>query len=135
MKYDLDLIWKSMTNILREKVSSDVFQRWFKAIQLADADDSRVTLRVPNNLCKLWLETNYLGLLQSSFQKVLGSPRRIRFTTVESPENKGETTPQAAMNPVLNEAISAIQSSGSPAKQSEASPTEVKPKPRITFDE
>ncbi len=99
MNYDLDLIWKSMTAFILQEVSSDVFLRWFKAIQLAAVDDSRITLRVPTNLCKLWLQTNYLGLLQSAFQNVLGSSRSIRFTTVESPENQEAFTPNTGMHP------------------------------------
>ncbi len=99
MKYELDLIWKKITDILQQEVSADTFDRWFKTVQLEDADGSQVTLRVTKNICKVWLETNYMGLLQSVIQEVLGGSRTIRFSIVESPEYKEEAIPQTGMNP------------------------------------
>ena len=99
MKYDLDLIWKKITDIIHQEVSTDTFLRWFKPIQLESADESQVTLQVTKNICKIWLETNYMGLLQSAIEKALGSSRTIRFTIVESPEYKEDAIPQTGMKP------------------------------------
>jgi chromosomal replication initiator protein len=93
MEDPLALIWKHIADAIRPEVSGDTFQRWFKAIQLLGADEAQITLRVPNNIYQLWIETNYMGLLQSSILKVLGSPRKVRFTIADAPE-KAEETPE-----------------------------------------
>lgn len=93
MEDNFALIWKHIADAIRPEVSGDTFQRWFKAIQLVGADEKEITLRVPNNIYQLWIETNYLALLQSSVLKVLGSPRKILFTinVNDCPEKEADT--------------------------------------------
>ena len=88
MEENFALIWKHIADAIRPEVSGDTFQRWFKALQLLQADESKITLRVPNNIYQLWIETNYMGLLQASILKVLGSPRKVHFTICESLERE-----------------------------------------------
>ena len=92
------MIWKHIADAIRPEVSADTFQRWFKTIQLLGADEKTITLRVPNNIYQLWIETNYMKLLQSAILTVLGSPREIHFTIVDAPE-KEEETQEAAPSP------------------------------------
>ncbi len=74
----------------------DTFQRWFKAIELAAADEEQLTLRVPNNIFQLWIESNYLPLLNDAIFTVLGSPRALRFVIAEEcAEPVGATPPSA----------------------------------------
>ncbi|XHR28982.1 MAG: chromosomal replication initiator protein DnaA [Chthoniobacteraceae bacterium] len=91
------MIWKHIADAIRPEVSGDTFQRWFKAIALLAADENQITLRVPNNIYQLWIETNYMGLLQSSLVKVLGSPRKVNFTIADTPPEKepAEAVPSA----------------------------------------
>lgn len=79
MDEKLSQIWKHISEAIRPQVSGDTFQRWFQAIELVQADEMQLTLRVPNNIYQLWIESNYLGLLQGAVMSLLGSPREIRF--------------------------------------------------------
>lgn len=88
MEDNFAMIWKHIADAIRPEVSGDTFQRWFKAIKLVQADETQITLRVPNNIYQLWIETNYLALLQSSVLSVLGSPRKIAFTIADLPEKE-----------------------------------------------
>src|SRR4051812_8620408 len=83
MEDNFALIWKHIADAIRPEVSADTFQRWFKAIQMLQADETQLTLRVPNNIYQLWIETNYMPLLQSAVLMVLGSPRKIHFTVAD----------------------------------------------------
>mgnify|MGYP001298608158 FL=1 len=87
MQENFALIWKHIADAIRPQVSPDTFQRWFKAIQMVHADETQLTLRVPNNIYQLWIETNYMPLLQSAITSVLGSPRAIQFT-ISEPERE-----------------------------------------------
>ena len=91
MEDNFAMIWKHIADAIRPEVSGDTFQRWFKAIKLLQADEAQITLRVPNNIYQLWIETNYLGLLQSAVLKVLGSPRKIAFTIADTAEKEDES--------------------------------------------
>ncbi len=96
MQDNFALIWKHIAKVIRGEVSTDTFQRWFKAIQMVGADEVQLTLRVPNNIYQLWIETNYMSLLQSAILEVLGSPRTIHFTVCEAHEREAELDAEEA---------------------------------------
>ena len=85
MAQPLTALWKPIADVLKTHVNPDTFQRWFNAIELAAADEEKLTLRVPNNIFQLWIESNYLPLLNASILSVLGSPRSLRFLIAEEP--------------------------------------------------
>ena len=76
-------IWASIASAIRPQVSADTFQRWFAAIDLVRADEQEMTLRVPNTIHQLWIESNYMPMVQSAVMGVLGAPRQMRFVFAE----------------------------------------------------
>src|SRR5687768_8874965 len=74
------VVWEEIVGSIRAEVSADTFDRWFKETELVALNDETLTLRVPNNIYQLWIESNYLNLLQSSTLLALGSPRAVQFT-------------------------------------------------------
>ncbi len=79
MNNNLDLIWKPIAEAIAAQVGKDAYQRWFQEIELAHADEDVLELRVPNNIHQLWIESNYLSVVQNSISSVLGAPRHIKF--------------------------------------------------------
>ena len=79
MEQQFAQIWDSISAGLRPQVGPEAFQRWFEAVTLIHADETHLTLRVPNNIYQLWIETNYMALLQHAIIQVLGSPKKIQF--------------------------------------------------------
>jgi chromosomal replication initiator protein len=83
-------IWDEIACGIRPHVSADAFQRWFATIDLVHADELALTFQVPNTIYQLWIESNYLNLVQAAALGVLGSRREIKFRICE----KGaESTP------------------------------------------
>jgi chromosomal replication initiator protein len=76
---NLQPVWSEISNALREDVSEDTFVRWFKDADLVGLTADDLTLRVPNNIYQVWIEANYLPLLQSAIMLALGEPRTVRF--------------------------------------------------------
>jgi chromosomal replication initiation ATPase DnaA len=72
-------IWEEIALNIRPHVSPDAFQRWFAALELVQADEATLVFEVPNTIYQLWIESNYLNLVESAALSVLGSPREIRF--------------------------------------------------------
>src|ERR1700730_8370513 len=77
-------IWDEIASSIQPHVSVDAFQRWFAAIELIQADEIALTFQVPNTIYQLWIESNYLNLVQSATLSVLGSPRDIKFRVLDS---------------------------------------------------
>ncbi|MBV9489382.1 MAG: chromosomal replication initiator protein DnaA [Verrucomicrobia bacterium] len=95
MENTLRRIWEEIANGIRPHVSPDAFQRWFAALELVQADEVALVLQVPNTIYQLWIESNYLTLVQAAALSVLGSPREIRFVVAEG----SQTAPTAAAEP------------------------------------
>jgi chromosomal replication initiator protein len=89
----LALIWKKVAGAIKATVSEDSFRRWFKDVELAQADETQFTLRVPNAIHQLWIESNYMPLLEASILAVLESPRRIKFVAREAVEHGDSAEP------------------------------------------
>jgi len=77
-------IWDKIASEIQPRVSGDAFQRWFAAIELVQADELGLTFQVPNTIYQLWIESNYMSLVQSATLAVLGSPRTINFRIADS---------------------------------------------------
>jgi chromosomal replication initiation ATPase DnaA len=73
---NLQAVWTEISSALREAVSEDTFVRWFKDAELVALTEDDLTLRVPNNILSVWIEANYLPLLQSAITLALGDRRR-----------------------------------------------------------
>lgn len=74
-------LWNRIAGHLKNEVSPDTFERWFAAIRLVGADEEKLVLQVPNDIYQVWIETNYLPLVQGAVLSVLESPRAIAFQT------------------------------------------------------
>ena len=90
-------IWDEIASGIRPHVSADAFQRWFATIDLVHADELALTFEVPNTIYQLWIESNYLTLVESAALGVLGSPREIKFRVSEN--GKLVRAPEAKLEP------------------------------------
>jgi chromosomal replication initiator protein len=141
MENTLRLIWEEIANGIRPHVSPDAFQRWFAALELVQTDETALVLQVPNTIYQLWIESNYLSLVQGAVSSVLGSPREIRFIVAEPDRGAGAGGAEAAgLDPapaVLAVAADGATGDGATArladKDAEATSTHGM-NPRNTFD-
>ena len=122
MEDNLASIWKRVRDSLRPNVSADTFHRWFHEIELAHLDGETLTLRVPNNIYQVWIETNYMPLLRSAILLEFGAGRAVKFCfSNENPENRDSRGGPSVCPPVE-----------SPAEPSHALTNGMNP--RYTFD-
>ena len=84
---------------MKAEVSADTFNRWFKDIDLVELDRQKLTLRVPNNIYQLWIESNYLGMLRTAVLVQLGGERKIGFVLAEPGHAAAEAVPPAPVAP------------------------------------
>ncbi len=86
MKDTFRPIWNKISEAMMPHISPDTYQRWFAGVDLVEASENQLLLRVPNQIYQLWIESNYLPLLQSATLHVLGSAPRVRFVLAENGE-------------------------------------------------
>jgi len=101
---NLPSIWSAIAEHIAAQVSKDTYQRWFNGVAMTTANETDITLTVPNNIYQLWIESNYIGLVQSSVASVLGGPRNIRFVTEPAAAPKANGHAPETKAPEMEEA-------------------------------
>jgi chromosomal replication initiator protein len=79
-------IWSSLSEVIRQRISADGFERWFQGVAVVSDDGLKLVLSVPNPIHQFFIESNYLPLVQDSASEVLGSARKIQFVAPGSEE-------------------------------------------------
>src|SRR4026208_1208494 len=117
-------LWQQLSAALKPQISSDSFKRWFSAVELVEAKEKSLTLRVPNNIYQFWIESNYMPALQTAIVTTFGSPRPVKFC---SPSGTSTQT-SAEGSATIEEAL--------PAPKVETRPGTTVPglNPRNTFE-
>ena len=72
-------IWTSVSEVIRQRISADGYERWFQGVDVISDDGLKLVFRVPNPIHQFFIESNYLRLVQDAAQEVLRSPRKIQF--------------------------------------------------------
>jgi chromosomal replication initiator protein len=72
-------IWTSVSEVIRQRVSADGYERWFQGVDVISDDGLKLVFRVPNRIHQFFIESNYLRLVQEAASEVLQSPRKIQF--------------------------------------------------------
>jgi len=62
-------------------VTPDIYDRWFKETELVELDSEQLTLRVPNDIYRYWIEDNYLAPLRTAVLLTLKGAREVRFVS------------------------------------------------------
>src|SRR4030095_306074 len=73
-------VWERLSAALKPQISPDSFKRWFSAVELVQATEKSLTLRVPNSIYQFWIESNYMTALQTAVVTSLGAPRAVKFS-------------------------------------------------------
>jgi len=79
-------IWTSVSEVIRQRISADGFERWFQGVDVVSDDGTKLVLRVPNPIHQFFIESNYLPLVQDAVAEIMGSPRKVQFVAAGSEE-------------------------------------------------
>lgn len=134
MEQNFIIIWKHIADVIRGEVSADTFNRWFMPVELAQTDESHLTLRVPNNIFQLWIESNYMPLLQAAIMKVLGAPLKVKFIFDGETEKAAATKPQPQPEAAITFHESAPMNGNGAGPDHAAAASHNGMNPRNTFD-
>ena len=119
-------IWTSVSEVIRQRISADGYERWFQDVDVISDDGLKLVFRVPNRIHQFFIESNYLRLVQEAASEVLRSPRKIQFI---APGGDGDGSP-------FPSAVANGESAPSRATASERAQSQTSSgmNPRNTFD-
>ena len=92
-------LWKAACDRFRERLNPDIYEMWFKPLDLGGVEETSVRILAPNDFVSIWLRDNYQEVIQSEITEVFGDTFRALIEVKEdSPgaRNRTEDAPAVA---------------------------------------
>ena len=92
MNTDVRNIWENCLSFIKDNVTTDVYDVWFKPIEPVElTSDNTFVIMVPSMFLMEWIEDHYINLIWSALTKELGArPKLIYNIKMENNPNKTE---------------------------------------------
>ncbi len=130
MENSLDCLWSEVLNRLENQLSQPTFETWIKTAKAVDWQENCLVVETPNLFARNWLQANYLHIMTTVIQEIVGHPMQIKITALNqtASSSTGRTESEMAF---MSEAGRHSLWSGNPAiakNYPHPKPTELNPK-------
>src|SRR5689334_23735151 len=76
---DAKQVWRAALGELQVSLSPANFETWLRDTALAEVDDNRFKIAVPNGFAKDWLESRYRSLISQTLARIVGYSVQVEF--------------------------------------------------------
>jgi chromosomal replication initiator protein len=83
---DAKQVWRAALGELQVSLSPANFETWLRDTALAEVDDNRFKISVPNGFAKDWLESRYRSLISQTLARIVGYSVQVEFFVAATPE-------------------------------------------------
>jgi len=125
MQASAGAVWASAQQLLRTMLTTDIYNLWFAPVRAHTLEGETLTLEVANDFCEVWLQDNYLDVLQRVVAEASGQPLKVQFRVAAGGAQTKSPPDTAGPKPKRKEA---------PEPERPTAPREVVFNPRNTFD-
>ena len=128
----------SILTAISKRVNHQSFNTWFKPISFATKDDSTLYLKVPNEIFRDWISSNYFDVLEESLQELDMEGYQVSFLIEDKQQAKGSNGSKNQEIPPRPSRLASLNnqdiSNFGIAKHIEIEPLELPLNPKYTFD-
>jgi chromosomal replication initiator protein len=130
----IDLL-SSILSAISKRVNHQSFNTWFKPISFATRDDSTIYLKVPNEIFRDWITSNYFDVIEESLEELNLEGYKLRFLVEEQQASNHKPTVEPPPKSVKPVSLHTQELSNfGIAKLIEIEPVELPLNPKYTFD-
>jgi chromosomal replication initiator protein len=72
-------VWEELLSKLEKKLKPQNFKTWFKPTQLYSATSEKLTIMVPNDFFKKWLDRRYIRMIKKEIREISGHEMEVDF--------------------------------------------------------
>lgn len=83
--------WDMVKPEFRNLFSEDVYNTWFGSLVTVAANDTSITLGVPNEFAMIWIEDNYLDIIKKRLQMASGQSIDVKLKVIGEQTDLKET--------------------------------------------
>lgn len=102
---DHKAVWNSCLTIVRDIIPPQSFRTWFEPISSVKLVDSVLTIEVPSNFFREYLEEHFIDLLSKALKRVIGKEAKLEYNVNVVSGAEHVTIPQQKEKEVKNRSI------------------------------
>lgn len=114
-EFTAESVWPSALSLIKEQLSEQQFETWFRSIELGQSTDSLLELTVPNSFLSDWLRKKYSDVILNAYAVVHGGMRPALRITVRKSNSCVSVDPDMSKRSSEPEAIQAADRSAQPS--------------------
>ena len=99
-------VWNNCLNFIQQNIDPKQFSVWFRPIKPVSLTESTLTLEVPSEFFREYLEDAYLDILKASLKKELGVAAKLVYVVAPVQKQNPLVYPAAHGNVPVNKTIS-----------------------------
>jgi len=99
-------VWNNCLNIISQIIEPQPFNTWFKKIRPVSLVESELTVEVPSNFFREYLEDTFLDVIKMTLKRVIGANARLVYIVKPVQNQSYMTLPLGAGAPPTNKTIS-----------------------------
>ena len=84
LELSADLLWTEVSARLQEALNDQTYGSWFRDAEGEVLNDGALTIGVPNDFTREWIENHFLGLIQAAVRDAVGEDRRVEIVVRET---------------------------------------------------
>ncbi len=127
----------AILSAISKRVNHQSFNTWFKPISFATKDETTVYLKVPNEIFRDWISSNYFDVLEESLEELKLEGYKVNFLVEEKQiqnQPNGHKPEGFASKPTRTISVGHEVSNLGIAKLIELEPVELPLNPKYTFN-
>jgi len=87
---NLDELWAAALNIIKEKISKPSFETWLKNTTAERFSQDTLTIGVPNDFARDWLEGHYKNLITDALYELTGTKLKIKLVIPDAIDSQNK---------------------------------------------
>ena len=99
-------VWNNCLNFIQQNIDPKQFQIWFRPIKPVSLVEATLTLEVPSEFFREYIEDAYLDILKASLKKELGAGAKLVYVVAPVQKQAPMVYPAAHGNTPVNKTIS-----------------------------
>ncbi len=99
------LVWNNCLNIIRDIIRPQSFRTWFEPIKAVRISGSVLTIEVPSNFFREYLEEHYIDLIGKTLKRELGKEAKLEYNVRVVSGEEVVTFPQQKNQEIKNKSV------------------------------
>ena len=96
-------LWERACERLKEVFNAEIFRLWIGRLRVLEYQSNTLTLGVWDEFSQIWLQTNYVGVIEENLCTLTGESITVQLSVVPFPEEKGNSETAAVAEETLAE--------------------------------